>query len=292
MAYKNKKEYKKDKRYWSGPMRDRSPAGYDDFKRREAAWLQQEASKDRDDDKKKKSSSKSSGQADRSSGKYEDIKQAQQEDRDKGNKTAESFKNKQAKTGGISPELQAQLDSLTLANSKLSKQLAISSKSYEEKLMQMGLQQQQSVAAWEKQQQQKAAAYQNQLAKAQAGYQKQLQQMQSSNKAAMQELQAKNQTALQQMQAMMLSQQQAAANTQQLLQSQLSTAQSALTEQKRVSSNLANAYVPEAEETADTIVYGDSRQQERKQKNNQLSDLSIVSGVGTAGSLAGLQLAG
>ena len=93
---------------------------------------------------------------------------------------------------------------------------------------------------------------------------------------------------------MMLSQQQQAANTQQLLESQLSSANTALTEQKRVSANLANAYVPQAEASADTFVYGDSREQKRKQRNNQLSDLSIVTGVGNAGNagLAGLQLAG
>lgn len=283
MAYKNKKEYKEDKRKWSGRLRQRSPAGYNSFKMREAAWLQSQANKDNDKKEKSTSKSKPSGKANRSSGQYSDIQKAQQEDRTKGIKTAESFKNQRVKVGGISKEVQQQLDALRLANSNLNKQLASNSKSYENQLMQMGLQQQQS-----------AAAYENQLANAQAGYQQQLQQMQVSNNAAMQQLETKNQSALQQMQSMMLSQQQQAANTQQLLESQLSSANTALTEQKRVSANLANAYVPQAEASADTFVYGDSREQKRKQRNNQLSDLSIVTGVGNAGNagLAGLQLAG
>ena len=254
MAYKNKKEYKEDKRKWNnGPMQARMQGGYQDFRVREAAWLQMQALKDDDDDK-KESKPKSSGKADRSSGKYDDIRKAQEEDRSKGSKTAQSFKNKKPEKAGISKELQKQLDALTLSNSNLNKQLASNSKSYEK-----------------------------QLAKTQAGYEKQLKRMQASSDKA-----------LQQMQAMMLSQQQQAANTQQLLQSQLSTANNALTEQKRVSANLANAYVPQAEASADTVIYGDSREQVRKQRNNQLSDLSIVTGIGNAGNagLAGLQLAG
>mgnify|MGYP001349282996 CR=1 FL=1 len=156
--------------------------------------------------------------------------------------------------------MQAQLDALTLSNSDLTKQLENTKNSSNKALSDLT----------------------KQLENTSAGYEKQLQQMQINN-----------QSALQQMQSMMLSQQQQAANTQQLLQSQLSSANTALAEQKKLSTNLANAYVPQAEATADTVVYGDSRQQVRKRRDNQLSDLSIVTGVGNAENfgLAGLQLA-
>ena len=245
MAYKNKDEYKEDKRRWDNSMmQQRSPAGYDTFKMREAAWLQSQATKDNDDDDdKKESKPKSSSKANRSSGKYDDIRKAQEEDRSKGSKTAESFKNKKTETGGISREVQARLDSLTLANTNLTKQLKTQSKRNEKKIT---------------------------------------------------EMQKSSDQALQQLQTMLISQQQQSASTTQLLQSQLSTANTALAEQKRVSANLANAYVPQAEASADTVVYGDSREQTRKQRDNQLSDLSIVTGVGNANQtdLSGLQLAG
>ena len=73
-------------------------AAIGDFRVREAAWLQMQALKDDDDDK-KESKPKSSGKADRSSGKYDDIRKAQEEDRSKGSKTAQSFKNKKPEKG-------------------------------------------------------------------------------------------------------------------------------------------------------------------------------------------------
>ena len=74
---------------------------------------------------------------------------------------------------------------------------------------------------------------------------------------------------------------------------QLNAANNAfLAEQKR-SANMANAYVPQANPTASSIGYGDGRRvSRRKRQDNQLSDLTLLSGLGTTTSpLAGLQLA-
>lgn len=321
MAYKNKKEYKKDKRAWNNNrMQARNPAGYSEFKVREAAWLQLQALKDDDDDDKKESKPKDSGKADRSSGKYSDIVKAQEEDRDKGNRVRDKFKNKQPKVGGISKKVQKQLDRLTLANSNLSDRLknnskknkktqAKNAKAYEKQLKKLTLtsnnykKQLDKMAKGAKGSSNKqsknkpkdpAATYKKDLETVQADYTQQIADMQTKNSAALLALQNENQTALAQMQALMLTQQEQATNTQELLKSQLSTANTALTEQKRVAKNLEKAYVPQAEATADTVVYGDMREQQRKRRNNQLSDLSIVTGVGNNGNngLSGLQLAG
>ena len=56
--------------------------------------------------------------------------------------------------------------------------------------------------------------------------------------------------------------------------------------------NLANAFVPNANPNANSINYGDYRRRNRRKEDNQLSDLSILSDVGdSTNPLAGLQLA-
>ena len=155
-------------------------------------------------------------------------------------------------SNGISRELQQQLDALTLSNSNLNNQLN-----------------------------QTTANYQSQLQASSNAYQEQLDRAAADSAAAMQR-----------MEQMMLQQQQQAQATQQLLQSQLTSTQNALQNQQRMSANLANAYVPQAEASAQTVTYGDQRQQNRRQRDNSLSDLSIVSGVGSNNATAGLQLAG
>jgi hypothetical protein len=56
--------------------------------------------------------------------------------------------------------------------------------------------------------------------------------------------------------------------------------------------NMRNAFVPQANPTALSVSYGDQRRTTRRAENNQLSDLTILSGLGTtANPLAGLQLA-
>ena len=76
-----------------------------------------------------------------------------------------------------------------------------------------------------------------------------------------------------------------------MLTTQLTSTQEALQNQQRMSANLANAYVPQAEESAMNAIYGDQRSGTRKQTSNSLNDLSIVSGVGGNNSLSGLQIA-
>ena len=75
----------------------------------------------------------------------------------------------------------------------------------------------------------------------------------------------------------------------------LNQSQALYEEQQRIASNQANAYVPDANPGARTAAAGDDRQSlfnNVKTKNKQLSDLNLLSGVGSQGSpLAGLQIA-
>jgi predicted flap endonuclease-1-like 5' DNA nuclease len=82
----------------------------------------------------------------------------------------------------------------------------------------------------------------------------------------------------------------ASANTYMQQQLQASNAARAAAEQRAY--NMRNAFVPQANPNALSISYGDQRSTARKKENNQLSDLTILSGVGTTSNpLAGLQLA-
>lgn len=102
-----------------------------------------------------------------------------------------------------------------------------------------------------------------------------------------------NQDRIDDMNDLLLQQQTAAASAQSLLQSQLQTTQNALQAQQALSANMANAYVPKAQQSAATVSYGDARTQTRKTKNNSLSGLSIVSGVGGGtNALTGLKIPG
>jgi hypothetical protein len=90
----------------------------------------------------------------------------------------------------------------------------------------------------------------------------------------------------------MASQQQDFNNAQAFTQQQLSAANSAFLAEQQRSANLGNAYVPQANPTAFSVGYGDGRSSRRKQADNQLSDLTLLSGLGTQSNpLAGLQLA-
>jgi hypothetical protein len=73
---------------------------------------------------------------------------------------------------------------------------------------------------------------------------------------------------------------------------QLNAANNAFLQEQRRSANMANAYVPQANPNAFSIGYGDGRASRRKREDNQLSDLTLMSGLGTMSNpLAGLQLA-
>ena len=71
----------------------------------------------------------------------------------------------------------------------------------------------------------------------------------------------------------------------------LQSANAAFLEQQRIAGNIAKAYVPNANPSAALPAIGDQRDSDRKVKNNRLSDLTVLSGVGTQRNpLVGLQL--
>ena len=84
----------------------------------------------------------------------------------------------------------------------------------------------------------------------------------------------------------------AATATNNAINQELQAANAALQEQQRITSNLARAYVPPSNPTALTPSIGDDRTNLfRKPKNNTLSDLTVLGGVGTQRNpLVGLQL--
>lgn len=78
-----------------------------------------------------------------------------------------------------------------------------------------------------------------------------------------------------------------------MMQGQMQAAQNSYNQQVAMMQNMQRARVPEAEENAFSAQIGDQREDTSRQKeNNRLSDLSILSGLGTASSpTAGLSLA-
>jgi len=82
----------------------------------------------------------------------------------------------------------------------------------------------------------------------------------------------------------------AASNT--FLSDQAAASAEAYAAAEKRATNLANAFVPNANPNANSISYGDYRKRNRRKEDNQLSDLAILSDVGNATDpLAGLQLA-
>lgn len=80
---------------------------------------------------------------------------------------------------------------------------------------------------------------------------------------------------------------------QQMMQGQMQAAQQSYNEQVRMMQNVQNARIPGAENNAATAQIGDQREdQSRDKENNRLSDLSILSGLGTSSNpTSGLSLA-
>tara|TARA_B100000475_G_scaffold99036_1_gene72122 strand:+ start:345 stop:1580 length:1236 start_codon:yes stop_codon:yes gene_type:complete len=94
------------------------------------------------------------------------------------------------------------------------------------------------------------------------------------------------------LESQMAAQQQDFNNAQAFTNQQLQAANNAFLAEQQRSANLGNAYIPQANPTAMSIGYGDGRTTRRKQDDNQLSDLTLMSGLGTQSNpLAGLQLA-
>ena len=78
-----------------------------------------------------------------------------------------------------------------------------------------------------------------------------------------------------------------------MMQGQMQAAQNSYNQQVSMMQNMQRAVVPEAEENAFSAQIGDQREDtSRTKENNRLSDLSILSGLGTAASpTSGLSLA-
>ena len=82
------------------------------------------------------------------------------------------------------------------------------------------------------------------------------------------------------------------ASANQFMEQQLTAANAAKEAAERRAYNMRSAFVPQANPTAMSAAYGDLRTATRKKQNNQLSDLRVLSGIGSTGNaLAGLQLA-
>ena len=73
---------------------------------------------------------------------------------------------------------------------------------------------------------------------------------------------------------------------------ELASANAAVEEANRRAGNLRTAFTPGANPNALSILAGDYRKSRRRKQDNQLSDLNVLSDLGTnKSSLSGLQLA-
>ena len=82
------------------------------------------------------------------------------------------------------------------------------------------------------------------------------------------------------------------AATNKYLQDELDSANAYVTAADQRAQNIANSFVPDANPNALSVLAGDFRRSRRKKENNQLSDLAVLTDVGSNESpLAGLQLA-
>ena len=288
MAYKNKKDYKKDKKYWDNSRnRNRLPAGYDDFKRREAAWLQQEKSSKQEKKSSNNNSNNNSNKSnDRGSGKFDDIKGALNEDSNKGKQAANDFKDKAVPTAKNDPRV-AELEALIKKQ-----QAAFDQKqsAWDSQLADLKLNWQGQLGGYQSQ----INEYQNQIGDYK-GLIGNLQQEYQSNLGSLTKQYDKQVGSLEAQLGkygiQITDLQGALSNSQQ----QYQTAEAARLLAENRADNLRNAFVPEANPTATGVSYGDDRQTAtaaRRPKDNRLSDLAILSGLGTESNpLAGLQLA-
>ncbi len=129
MAYKSKKEYKKDKKKWKNSrMRARSPRGYDEFKMKEAAYKQFKISK-KDDKKPKKKSKKKS------------------KDKDTSSSVESDYMSQQSDIADMMKEFQIQQQQQMQQYEKMLAQQAAQAKKEQEKQLKMLQIQQQNTAA-------------------------------------------------------------------------------------------------------------------------------------------------
>lgn len=116
---------------------------------------------------------------------------------------------------------------------------------------------------------------------------------QEQNNAALEELQEGFNTQIGGLQGQLADAESAYSSANSFMQQQLEASNAARLAAEQRAYNMRNAFVPQANPNALSISYGDQRtNNQRKKENNQLSDLTILSGVGaTSNPLAGLQLA-
>ena len=214
------------------------------------------------------SGSSSRSRYDRGSGQFQDIKGALGEDIRAGQNAASNLAGRNPSSGSSQTGRLEELLGIGLTGGGdqrvgigdfMQDQFALQNQQFEQQLAEQN------------------AAYADQLAGLESGYADQIAGLESQFASAQQEF--------------------ASANA--FMQQQLAAANAAREAADRRAYNTRNAFVPQANPTAMSVAAGDMRTTQRKKQNNQLSDLRVLSGVGTGGgamstaanALAGLQLA-
>ena len=320
-AWKKKSDYKASERKWNqGRMQARNPAGYDAFKNREAAYKDRiAAEKARKEAERKRPAPQKSGSGgrfnpDRGTGEYSDIKAALKYDTQLGFDAASDFQNRGVPGG--SSDFNAQQ---TLGTSNPFTTVSSSMNVNES---------QRNIAALLGIRNIDSQNDLNQITQAQNAAQalginnidsqndiRQIQEYLASNPqpGSPSDQSPLSDLLIQQsdqfnteiaglksgydQQISALTGQLSQANNaytaaQNLMQQQLNSATAARNAAEQRATNMRNAFVPQANPTALSVLYGDARKTDRDRNQNQLSDLKILSGLGTASNpLAGLQLA-
>jgi len=274
--WESNKDRKEADKYWNNSaMRQRRPGAAAAHDARSQAYKDQRASnKNRNNKNKNRSNKPSSNQKfDRSSGEFKDIKGALGEDRAAGLQAAEELRDRDVLMG--EPDQ------------------VVTTPAFPSSLNDLFLQQQESFAADMTQQQE---AFNSQLAQQQEAYAVglagQLAQQQEAYAAGMTQQQEAFNSQLGSLQDELVLAKDAYLSSNSFMEEQLQASNAARLAAEQRAYNMRNAFVPQANPNALSISYGDQRSTARKKENNQLSDLTILSGVGTTSNpLAGLQLA-
>jgi hypothetical protein len=236
-SWKKKSDYKASKKKWNNSANQRKqPAGFKDFKIREAAYKDSRAAaKSGGNNNRNNNNSSKPAKYDRSSGEFSDIKGALGEDIQAGNDAAQSLQNQEVPMGNDQP---------------------VSIGGWPSSLDDLFIQQQEQ--------------YNSQMAEMQDQFNSQIGGLQGQLSEA----------------------QSAYAQANQFMTQQIEASNAARLAAEQRAYNMRNAFVPQANPTALSVSYGDQRRTARRAENNQLSDLTILSGLGTTSNpLAGLQLA-
>lgn len=263
-TWKKKSDYKASKKQWgSGAKAQRSPAGLQAFKIREAAYKDARAARKNDNRNRKNNRRNNEPKNyDRNSGEFKDIVGAMGQDRDKGYKAARDLSNKRPSSGGnndvidrLNKILEGGLAGDNTASTggstggSTANVQGAPSDVFEELLAKQARESQQQIADIN-------AANAEAIAGIQSGFDSRISGLSEQMKQ------------------------------------QMAAADAALAAANKRATNMRNAFVPQANPSALSIAYGDQRTMQRRAADNKLSDLKILSGLGTVSNpLAGLQLA-